>query len=57
VYLIDIKGVVVIVRLHHKARTPLDDIIEHMPEGELRASFVGLPAVRVFLAVPSIFKD
>lgn len=31
--------------LHHKARTLLEDIIQHIPKGELRASFVGLPEV------------
>ena len=35
--------------LCYKARTTLEDIIEHIPEGELPASFVGLPELRVAL--------
>jgi hypothetical protein len=34
---------------NHNARTPLDTIIEHIPEGELRASFVGLPEVKAII--------
>jgi hypothetical protein len=30
---------------HRKARILLDTSIEHIPEGELRASFVALPGV------------
>jgi len=29
--------------LGHEARTTLEDIIEYIPEGELRASFEALP--------------
>jgi hypothetical protein len=31
--------------LYHEARTTLEDSIEHIPEGELRASFLALPEV------------
>jgi hypothetical protein len=37
-------------RLRHEARVTLETIIEHISEGELRASFMALPAVRVLLS-------
>jgi DNA-binding SARP family transcriptional activator len=37
----------VAVALRHEARTTLEFIIDHIPEGELRASFVALPGAEV----------
>ena len=37
--------------LRQEARTTLDFIIKHVPEGELRASYMALPEVRRFLDI------
>ena len=39
--------------LRHDARTTLEYIIKHIPEGELPASFVGSPEVRQLMAKSS----
>jgi hypothetical protein len=38
------------VDLYYEARTLLEDIIDHIPAGELRASFVALPELKKLLA-------